>query len=107
MVQTSVIQFRYTRSALTLALGALTLWAGAIPLGAQVTAAISGTVEDASGAFVQGASVTVKSLETGASRKVPTDQSGNYTLVSLPLGPQELKVEKTGFKTALRTGVVL
>jgi hypothetical protein len=85
----------------------LTLWAGAIPLGAQVTAAISGTVEDASGAFVQGASVTVKSLETGASRKVPTDQSGNYTLVSLPLGPQELKVEKTGFKTALRTGVVL
>jgi hypothetical protein len=85
----------------------LTLWAGAIPLGAQVTAAISGTVQDASGAFVQGASVTVKSLETGASRKVPTDQSGNYTLVSLPLGPQELKVEKTGFKTALRTGVVL
>jgi hypothetical protein len=72
-----------------------------------VTAAISGTVEDTSGAMVQGATVTVKNLETGASRTVTTDQSGNYTLVSLPLGPQELKAEKTGFKTALRTGVVL
>ena len=36
-----------------------------------------------------------------------TDPSGNYTVVSLPLGPQELKAEKTGFKTAVRTGVDL
>ena len=54
-----------------------------------------------------GAAVTVKSLETGASRTVTTDQSGNYTVVSLPLGPQTVKVEKTGFKTAVRTGVDL
>jgi hypothetical protein len=104
---TLLYTFANTRRTLTFALGALTLWAGAIPLGAQVTAAISGTVEDASGAFVQGATVTVRSLETGASRTVTTDQSGNYTLVSLPLGPQEVRVEKAGFKTTLRTGVVL
>ena len=81
--------------------------AGAIPLQAQVTAAISGTVEDASGASVPGVTVTVRSLETGASRTFITDPAGNYTVVSLPLGPQELKAEKTGFKTAIRTGVVL
>jgi hypothetical protein len=76
-------------------------------LRAQVTAAISGTVEDTSGAVVSGATVMVKSLETGASRTVATDPSGNYTVVSLPLGPQELKAEKAGFKTAVRTGVDL
>ncbi len=79
----------------------------AIPLHAQVTAAMSGTVEDASGALAQGVTVTVKSLETGVSRTVTTDSSGNYTVVGLPVGPQELKAEKTGFKTAVRTGVVL
>jgi hypothetical protein len=78
-----------------------------MPLQAQITAAISGTVEDASGAIVSGATVTVKSLETGASRTVTTDPSGNFTVVSLPLGPQELKAAKTGFKTAVRTGVDL
>src|ERR1700678_2461786 len=78
-----------------------------MPLRAQVTAAVSGTVEDASGAALPGATVTVKSLETGASRTVATGPSGNYTVVSLPLGPQELKVEKTGFRAAVRTGVDL
>ena len=85
----------------------VTLAALTAPVSAQVTAAISGTVEDASGAVVPGAKVTVKSLETGAARTVSTDDSGGYALVSLPLGPQELKVEKTGFKTAVRTGVDL
>src|SRR5271165_968207 len=79
----------------------------ATPLNAQVTAAISGSVEDASGARVYGATVTVKNLETGASRSVNTNESGNYILVSLPLGRQELKAGKAGFKTAVRTGVDL
>jgi hypothetical protein len=78
-----------------------------MPLDAQVAAAISGIVEDASGARVNGATVSVKSLETGASRSATTNESGNYTLVSLPLGRQELKAGKTGFKTAVRTGVDL
>jgi hypothetical protein len=80
---------------------------GAMPARAQVTAAISGTVEDSSGATIPEATVTVKSLETGASRTVKTDSSGGYTVVSVPLGPQELKAEKAGFKTAVRTGVDL
>lgn len=76
-------------------------------LDAQVTAAISGTVEDATGSRVPGAAITIKSIETGATRTVSTDSSGAYSVVSLPLGPQELKVEKTGFKTAVRNGVDL
>src|SRR5215468_8984126 len=74
---------------------------------AQVTATISGKVEDASGAAVGGAMVTVKSLETGATRTVTTDETGNYRVLSLPLGVQEVRAEKAGFRAAVRTGVSL
>ncbi|MDP9053175.1 MAG: carboxypeptidase regulatory-like domain-containing protein [Acidobacteriota bacterium] len=74
---------------------------------AQVGAAISGRVEDPAGAGVGAATVTVKSLETGALRTTATDSTGNFSVLSLPLGPQEVKAEKPGFKAAVRTGVVL
>jgi hypothetical protein len=74
---------------------------------AQVTAAISGTVEDASGAAVRGATVTVKNPETGVIRVVTTDEAGNYAVFSLAVGPQEVKAEKKGFKAAVRTGINL
>jgi hypothetical protein len=74
---------------------------------AQVSATISGKVEDASGAAIRGATVTVKSVETGATRVVTTDEAGNYRAVELPLGSQEVRAEKTGFKAALRTGINL
>jgi hypothetical protein len=38
---------------------------------------------------------------------VTTDKLGKYTVLSLSLGPHEVKVEKAGFKTALRTGINL
>src|SRR5262245_54863876 len=74
---------------------------------AQVTATISGKVEDASGAAVGGATVTVKSLETAATRTVTTDEAGNYRVLSLPLGPHEVRAEKQGFNSAVRTGINL
>src|SRR5580698_7745628 len=72
-----------------------------------VTATISGKVEDPSGAGVSGATVTVKSLETGATRAATTDEMGDYKVLSLPLGAQEVKVEKQGFTTQVRTGIRL
>jgi hypothetical protein len=83
-------------------------WAATLePVQAQVTAAISGRVEDASGAAVEGAIVTVKSLETGASRAVTTGATGNFRAVSLPIGPQDVRAEKTGFKATVRSGINL
>jgi hypothetical protein len=90
-----------------LLLGVCGLCAGAMMLDAQITAAISGSVDDPSGSGVAGAMVTVKSVETGATRTATTDSDGHYTVLSLPLGPQEVKAEKPGFKSALRTGVDL
>ena len=87
-----------------LALGAALLVPSAF---AQVTAAISGRIEDSSGAAMSGVAVTLKNLETGAARSVTTDDSGNFRADSLPIGPYQLRAEKTGFKTQIRTGVNL
>ncbi len=88
-------------------LGLLLLLDSRIPARAQVTAAISGRVMDASGNGVSGATVTVKSLETGATRTTTTNENGVYRILSLPLGKQEVKAERTGFKAAIQTGVNL
>jgi Carboxypeptidase regulatory-like domain len=74
---------------------------------AQVTAAISGTVQDQSGGTVSGVTVTIKSLETGASRVTTTDAHGAFRVLALQLGPQEIAAAKTGFKRVVRTGVNL
>lgn len=74
---------------------------------AQVDASISGTVKDTDGAVLVGAQVTVKSLDTGTVRSVTTDGRGGFLVPSLPLGSQEVEVEKPGFKSALRTGINL
>jgi hypothetical protein len=74
---------------------------------AQVTGALSGRVVDATDAGVPGATVTVKSTETGATRTATTDDSGAYRLVSVPVGPQEVRAEKAGFKAAVRLGINL
>ena len=92
---------------LRLLLVVFTLAASSGPGWAQVAAAMSGKVDDPSGGPVRGANVTVKSQETGAIRTVITDDMGNYRVLSLPVGPQEVKAEQRGFKAAVRTGINL
>jgi len=75
--------------------------------GAQVTAEVSGRVEDVSGAGISGATVTVKSLETGATKSSTTDSVGDFEVLALPLGLQQVTASKDGFKAAVRNGVDL
>jgi Carboxypeptidase regulatory-like domain len=74
---------------------------------AQVSATLSGTVTDQSGAAVPAASATVRNLDTGLSRDTVTDQAGRYQLFALPLGQYEVRVKKVGFAEAVRTGIRL
>src|SRR5438034_11187623 len=71
---------------------------------AQVTASVSGRVEDSSGAALPGATVTVTSLETGAGRTATTDEGGTYRVLSLPGGRYEVKAELPGLQASLETG---
>ena len=79
-----------------------------VTMAAQLpTGTITGTVQDASGAAVPGATVTVRSVETGQTRTQVTNESGFYSALSLPVGQYEIRVEKNGFSTVERTGVSL
>ncbi|PYU28603.1 MAG: TonB-dependent receptor [Acidobacteria bacterium] len=68
---------------------------------------ITGAVKDTSGAAVPGAMVTVKHLETGLTRAVEADATGNYAIPSLPVGEYELTAEKMGFQREVRRGINL
>ncbi len=74
---------------------------------AQVSATLSGAVTDQSGAAVTAADVTARNLDTGLSRSTVTDQEGRYRLFALALGQYEIRVKKSGFAEALRTGIRL
>src|SRR5215472_16275771 len=75
---------------------------------AQVTTGtISGIVQDASGAAIAGASVTVKNLDTGTNRTISTDSGGRYNAPDLPLGNYEVQAQQSGFQTEARIGINL
>ena len=74
---------------------------------AQVTATLSGTVSDQSGALVSGATATARNVDTGFSRSTVTNQAGFYQLFALPVGQYEVRVKKDGFAEAVRTGIRL
>jgi hypothetical protein len=74
---------------------------------AQATAAMSGRVEDTSGAGIGGATVTLVSVETGSSRVITTDEDGSYRILALPVGRYEIRAEKAGFKAQTQTGLNL
>src|SRR5262245_5099800 len=76
-------------------------------LWAQSTAQISGVVRDQTGAVLPGVDVTITHTETGLSRNAATDETGSYTLTSLPVGPYRLEVSLPGFRTYVQTGIVL
>ncbi len=76
-------------------------------LTASVTASISGTVTDPSGAIVPHCAVKATNVETGVSTTQTTNAQGFYSFPSLALGKYSIKVEQTGFKTYFETGVVL
>jgi len=63
------------------------------------TGSIQGTVTDKSGAVVEGASVTVRNLDTNTERAVTSSGTGAFSIPNLPVGPYEIAVKKEGFRT--------
>ena len=81
---------------------------GTLPALAQLpTATILGVVKDSSGAVVPGAALTVRNVETGLTRTTVAGADGSYRFAALPVGPYEVRVEHTGFRAELRTGLAL
>src|SRR6185369_9341772 len=73
----------------------------ALTASAQIlTGTIQGTVQDANGAVVPGATVVLKNTETNSSRTVSTDEQGFFTAPQLQPGNYSVTVSKQGFATA-------
>ena len=68
------------------------------------TTEITGTVRDATGAIVPGATITLTNESTGVARQQATTAAGVYAFAAIPAGTYVLKVESRGFKTLTRTG---
>jgi Carboxypeptidase regulatory-like domain/TonB dependent receptor len=74
---------------------------------ASVTASISGTVKDATGASLPGATVTATDTGTGINQTRTTNAQGFYSFQELPLGSYVVTVEQKGFKQYQQTNLVL
>src|SRR5207237_4680356 len=88
-------------SFLALMLAGGTAWAKA------TTAQISGTVKDQSGAVLPGVEISVTQTATGGKRSTVSNETGNYALPSLPVGPYVLDASLPGFRSYVQTGIVL
>jgi outer membrane receptor protein involved in Fe transport len=93
-------------SALCAAIIGIALFVG-VPVAEAQNAQMTGTVVDASGGVVPGATVTAKNQETGFLRTGVTDAAGSYRLPALPPGRYMLTVELVGFNTETRPDIVL
>jgi hypothetical protein len=74
---------------------------------AVAVAEVGGVVSDQSGAPLPRAQVTITKTDTQLVRTTTTDDQGRYTLSNLPVGPYQLKVTASGFKTFMQSGIVL
>jgi hypothetical protein len=73
----------------------------------NTTGSMVGIVTDSTGAAVTGAQVTVVRVETGESRLVTTNKQGTFTVQFLNPGTYTVTVTASGFKKAVRTGLIL
>ncbi|MGH9772972.1 MAG: carboxypeptidase regulatory-like domain-containing protein, partial [Candidatus Acidiferrales bacterium] len=97
---------RRLRFSLMMLLGIL-LSFSSVNLRAQNTASLLGTVHDPTGAVVPGAQVTILNQQTGATRSMKVDASGNYVVPLLPVGRYTIRVTYQGFAPAEQKDIVL
>ena len=73
---------------------------------AQITGEIRGVVVDPSGAVVTQAKVTLKNVETGASREQRVTDEGRFVFGLLNIGTYEVRAEAPGFRAILTQALV-
>src|SRR5687767_12903903 len=68
----------------------------------QITSGtIQGTVVDANGAYVPGATVEIKEIQTNFTRNATTDEDGRFVALLLPSGKYTITIAKSGFTTVV------
>ncbi len=71
------------------------------------TGRITGTVQDADGGALPGATVEAKNIETGLTATATTRNDGFYQIINLPVGRYTMTASLSGFRSATRPEVRL
>src|SRR5689334_16787584 len=77
---------KYTGKWLLLPLALIASWIAPLAVAQETTAGIQGTVRDATGGVVAGATVEMTSPALIGVRRVQTDDGGNFRIAALPPG---------------------
>jgi len=75
--------------------------------GQEVTANIVGTISDPTGAPINGADVTVTSVDRGTAWNTKTNEAGQYSVFRVPVGSYTVKVTMAGFQSAVQPAFTL
>src|SRR5690348_15793383 len=97
---------RSTASTWVFLLAVFFLFATCTVFGQGNLGAITGTVQDSSGAVVPDLPLTITNVETGV-RWTATTSSAGYYRVPLPPGTYRLEAEKQGFKKQITDQIVV
>jgi hypothetical protein len=95
------------RCVLVVLVGVLLLPPAAAAQTTTTGADLVGTVRDASGGVLPGATVTVVNLDTNATRTTKTDDEGRFLVAALPPGRYRVTTELARFRTATRDEIRL
>ena len=68
---------------------------------------VRGTVTDASGGAVAGATVTLVNSATNITRTAITNSTGEYMFLEVPVGSYQIEVNQQGFKKFVRKDIVV
>lgn len=93
--------------ALAIAVIAISLSSRSLIAQVDISASLSGTVTDQTGAVVPNAAVTALNVQTGVRTKTASNGTGAYQFASLQAGTYTVNCSVNGFKTFVATGVVL
>lgn len=68
---------------------------------------ITGTVKDATGAAIPGATITAENIATNLNVKATSDGNGSYLISNLPAGTYRVTIKKEGFDSESHTEVIV
>ena len=71
------------------------------------SASVLGMVRDAQRLGIANATIDLQNVDTGLVRRTATEPDGSYRLTGIPPGRYELTAARAGFRTVVRSGVVL
>src|ERR1700744_2943208 len=102
----SLMRLFQASGAIAIGLLALVLSAG-VALGQADQGAITGLVQDPTGAVIANAQVTLTNTDTGLELKTQTDSSGNYVFSPVKIGSYKVAVTAPGFSKTTQENIQL